>query len=167
MIRLPVAGLVLVLWCQGQTIASTPLNCGSTNNTSASSNYGGSGGNAAPASVSKLPIRSLLYSGSQTRIFTRYMPWFGDRHHRDVGYRSDDEQQVARQVQDMISRGIQGAIVDWYGLNSGSKSESTNLLMKEAQPMVSAPYLCRDFDLRVCSSASLTSSFHKEPGFQY
>jgi hypothetical protein len=133
MIRLVLAGLVLVLWCQGQTIASTPLNCGSTNNTSASANYVGSRGNATPGSVSKLPIRSLLYSGSQTRIFTRYMPWFGDRHHRNVGYQSDDEQEVARQVQDMISRGIQGAIVDWYGPNSGSKNESTNLLMKEAE----------------------------------
>jgi hypothetical protein len=127
------AGLVLVPWCQGQTISSTRLNCGSTNNTSAGARYMGSRGNAAPGSVSKLPIRSLLYSGSQTHIFTRYMPWFGDRHHRDVGYQSDDEQQVARQVEDMISRGIQGAIIDWYGPNSGSKSESTILLMKEAE----------------------------------
>jgi hypothetical protein len=61
------------------------------------------------------------------------MPWFGDRHHRDVGYQSDDEQQVARQVEDMISRGIQGAIVDWYGANSGRENGSTNLLMKEAE----------------------------------
>ena len=57
----------------------------------------------------------------------------GDPHHRDVGYRSDDPQQVSRQVADMMSRGIQGAIVDWYGPNSGSKNESTKLLMKEAE----------------------------------
>ncbi|MGE5055547.1 MAG: hypothetical protein ACM3WP_15420 [Acidobacteriota bacterium] len=132
MIRLVVAGLVLVGWCQGQAISST-LSCSSTNNTSASAKYAGSRGNAAPASVSKLPLRSLLYSGSQTRIFTRYMPWFGDGHHRNVGYQSDDEQQVARQVADMISRGIQGAIVDWYGPKSGLTSESTILLMKEAE----------------------------------
>lgn len=133
MIRLVLAGLVLVLWCHGQTISSTRLNCGSTNNTSASPKYKGSRGNAAPGSVSKLPLKSLLYSGSQTRIFTRYVPWFGDRHHRDVGYRSDDEQQLARQVEDMIGRGIQGAIVDWYGPQSGLTSESTILLMKEAE----------------------------------
>src|SRR5207302_3455896 len=71
--------------------------------------------------------------GSQTRIYARYMPWFGDPHHRDVGYRSDDPQQVSRQVADMMSRGIQGAIVDWYGPNSGSKNESTKLLMQEAE----------------------------------
>src|SRR5207248_6322072 len=28
---------------------------------------------------------------------------------------SDDPRQVRRQVEDMISRGIDGAIVDWYG----------------------------------------------------
>jgi hypothetical protein len=61
------------------------------------------------------------------------MPWFGDARHRDVGYRSDDPQQVRHQVADMASRGIQGAIVDWYGPDSGSKNESTILLMKEAE----------------------------------
>jgi hypothetical protein len=74
---------------------------------------GENNGNAPPGNVSKMPIRSLLYRGSQTRLYTRYMPWFGDSHHRDVGYRSDDAQQIARQVADMISRGLQGAIVDW------------------------------------------------------
>lgn len=154
MIRLAVPGLVLALWCQGQTISSTPLDCESTNNTSASANYVGSRGNAAPGSVSKLPIRSLLYSRSQTRIFTRYMPWFGDRHHRDVGYRSDDEQQVARQVQDMISRGIQGAIVDWYGPNSGSKNESTKLFMKEAER--------QNFEFAVSEDAGALSECQKQ-----
>jgi hypothetical protein len=61
------------------------------------------------------------------------MPWFGDPHHRDVGYRSDDSQQVARQVADMLSRGIEGAIVDWYGPDSGPKNQSTILLMQQAE----------------------------------
>src|SRR5258708_39460855 len=116
-----------------QTGSRTGLTCEGSNNTSASSHYRGSRGNAAPGNVSRVPIRSLLYPGSQTRIYTRYMPWFGDSHHRDVGYRSDDRQQVARQVADMLGRGIQGAIVDWDGPNSGSKGESTILLMQEAE----------------------------------
>ena len=70
-------------------------------------------------------------------MYTRYMPWFGDSigdpHHRDVGCRSDDAQQIARQVADMISRGLQGAIVDWYGPDSGLNNQSTILLMKEAE----------------------------------
>ena len=121
------------LICRAQTALPGNFSCEGTNNTSASQHYRGSRGNAPPGNVSKLPIRSLLYSGSQTRIYTRYMPWFGDAHHRDVGYRSDNREQVARQVADMISRGIAGAIVDWYGPNSGSKNESTVLVMQEAE----------------------------------
>ena len=118
--------------CSAQN-ADNPIACEFPHNTSASPRYPGGKANAAPSNVSKLPIRSLLYEGSNTRIFTRYMPWFGDPKHRDVGYRSDDREQISRQVADMISRGIQGAIVDWYGPNSGSKNESTILLMKEAE----------------------------------
>jgi hypothetical protein len=125
--------VLCVVACSAQTANHTNLTCESNNNTSASLRYRGSRGNAPPGNVSRLPIRSLLYSGSQTRIYARYMPWFGDSHHRDVGYRSDDGQQVARQVADMSSRGIAGAIIDWYGPKSGSKNESTVLLMQEAE----------------------------------
>ena len=113
--------------------ANVPISCELPNNSSASSRYRGGRSNAAPSNVSKLPIRQLLYPGSTTRIFTRYMPWFGDPKHRDVGYHSDDREEIRRQVADMISRGIQGAIVDWYGPNSGAKNQSTILLMKEAE----------------------------------
>src|SRR6266576_7162564 len=134
MTRQFIAGIVLsVSLCSAQTELATTLSCEGVNNTSASPRYRGSKANAPPGNVSKLPLRSLLYAGSQTRIYTRYMPWFGDSHHRDIGYRSDDRQQVARQVRDMISRGISGAIVDWYGPNSGSKHESTVLLLREAE----------------------------------
>ena len=126
----------LLLWaalCLAQEVKQSPVSCETANNTSAKPRYRGSKANAPPGNVSKLPIRSLLYKGSQTRIFTRYMPWFGDPKHRDVGYRSNDRDQVSRQVADMISRGIEGAIVDWYGPNSGLKNESTIALMKEAE----------------------------------
>jgi hypothetical protein len=128
---LPILLLSAVV-CLAQSTPDAPT-CDNVNNTSASSHFQGSQQNAAPGNVSKLPIRSLLYRGSQTKIYTRYMPWFGDHRHRDVGYRSDDEQQVSRQVADMISRGIQGAIVDWYGPNSEVHNQSTLLLMKESE----------------------------------
>ena len=133
MTRQIVTVILCAVACCAQTGSPGPLACEAANNTSGSPRYHGSKANAPPGNVSKLPIRSLLYSGSQTRIYTRYMPWFGDSHHRDVGYRSNDRQQVARQVADMSSRGIAGAIVDWYGPNSGSKNESTVLLMQEAE----------------------------------
>jgi len=134
--------LTCMFFCTALGIAQNPsqtvISCENVNNTSTSPRFrGGNNGNAPPGNVSKMPIRSLLYRGSQTRLYTRYMPWFGDslgdQHHRDVGYRSDDAQQIARQVADMISRGLQGAIVDWYGPDSGLKNQSTILLMKEAE----------------------------------
>lgn len=138
--KLHMSRCLLVTWllvgsvlCLAQETKQNLVSCESTNNTSANPRYRGSKANAPPGNVSKLPIRSLLYKGSQTRIFTRYMPWFGDPKHRDVGYRSNDREQVSRQVADMISRGIDGAIVDWYGPNSGLKNESTMHLMKEAE----------------------------------
>ena len=133
MFRSAVLSLLFAAMFSGAQSANNPISCDLSNNTSASSRYRGGKANAAPLNVSKVSIRSLLYEGSDTRIFTRYMPWFGDPKHRDVGYRSDDREQIGRQVADMISRGIEGAIVDWYGPNSGAKNESTILLMKEAE----------------------------------
>jgi len=132
MSRLP----LLFVLCAGvfaQSVRQTAPDCQNLNNTSASARYRGQSANAPPGNVSKLPVRSLLYTGATTRIFARYMPWFGDSHHRDVGYRSDDPQQVARQVADMLSRGIEGAIIDWYGPDSGPKNQSTILLMHQAE----------------------------------
>lgn len=83
--------------------------------------------------VSELPIRALLYPGATTKIYVRMMPWFGDPKHIQVGYRSDDPRQVANQVTDMMARGIDGAIVDWYGPGAGVSSHSTDLLFKESQ----------------------------------
>jgi hypothetical protein len=104
------------------------------NNTSASDRFRGEpNGNAAPANISKLPLRSLLYPGATTRILVRWMPWFGGGKHADVGYNSDDQNQIRRQVDDMISRGIDAAVVDWYGKEDGFKDRATERLLGEAE----------------------------------
>src|SRR5260370_329634 len=86
-------------------------------NTSASGSFRGmSNGNAPASHVSKLPLRSLLYPGATAKFYARVVPFFlKSQKHVDVGYDSGDPQQANRQVEDMISRGIDGAIVDWYG----------------------------------------------------
>ena len=101
------------------------------NNTSAV--RGSSNGNAEPGNVSRLPIRSLLYPGAATTVVVRFMPWFGDKGHREYGYRSDDRKQVGRQVEDMMSRGIDGAVVDWYGPDAGMKNHVTEMLLHSAE----------------------------------
>jgi len=83
--------------------------------------------------VSRLPLRSLLYPGATTKIYASVMPWFGDRRHIDVGYRSDDRGQIARQVTDMLARGIDGAVVDWYGPDDNITGRTNELLLNESE----------------------------------
>ncbi len=89
-------------------------------------------GNIAGANVSKLPTRQMLYPGSTTKIYAAWQGWFGPSNHINVGYNSGDPAQVHRQVEDMISRGIQGAIVDWFGA-SDPTDVATRLLRQEAE----------------------------------
>jgi hypothetical protein len=90
-------------------------------------------GDAAPASVSKMDIHSMLRNGSETRVLVRYMPWWGEPKHIDVGYREDDAAQVGRQVADMASRGIDGAIVAWYGAKDRYKDAVAHRLLRAAE----------------------------------
>ncbi len=139
-VTLPMRNLFLfvILACalaSAQSIVpTTTLHAETVNNTSAPDGFRSQpNGNAPAGNISKLPIASLLYDGANTRIWVRYMPWFGDKGHIDIGYRSTDRAQVRRQVADMISRGITGAIVDWYGPHQDFKNKSTQLLMGEAE----------------------------------
>lgn len=127
---LPVVLASLVAMAQAARPA-TSLQAETGNNTSAV--RGSSNGNAAPGNVSKLPIRSLLYPNATTLVVVRFMPWFGDKGHKEFGYRSNDERQVSRQVEDMMSRGIDGAVVDWYGQDAGFKNQVTELLLREGE----------------------------------
>src|SRR5947209_12113790 len=118
----------------GSSPTNTTLDAESGNNTSAADSFPGrTNGNGRPGNVSKVPITALLYAGANTRIYAHYMPWFGSPSHMNVGYRSDDAAQVKKQVDDMVSRGIQGAIVDWYGPAATLQDSSTKLVMKEAE----------------------------------
>ena len=114
--------------------ASTTLQAETGNNTSTANSFAGqTNGNAAPGNVSKLPIGSLLYGGSTTKIYATWLGWFGQPNHMSVGYISDTQAQVHAQVQDMISRGIAGAIADWYGVANASIENATTLLKSEAE----------------------------------
>lgn len=103
------------------------------NNSSASPSFKGTAnGNAAAGSVSKLPFRGLLYAGAKTRAYAHFVGWFGSTGHVDVGYKSDDATQIKRQVDDMLARGIDGAIVDWLGSTSTTVDATTKLMLAEA-----------------------------------
>src|ERR1700758_3798992 len=92
-----------------QTVVSptTTLAAETGNNTSAAATFTTqTNGNAGAGNVSKLPVSSLLYAGSNTLVYAPFMLWLGGTNHMNVGYSSDDATQVRRQVDDMMSRAI-------------------------------------------------------------
>src|ERR1041385_492069 len=112
---------------------TTTLAQQTSNNTGAADSFKTQvNGNTAAGNVSKLDIHSLLYPGNHTKIYAHFMGWFGTKSHMNVGYDSTSSVQVARQVQDMISRGIDGVIIDWYGKGTNS-DYATLALMKQAE----------------------------------
>ena len=131
--------LIVLLSLTGVSVAgnsivtTTTLALETSNNTSTANGFSAqTNGNAAASNVSKLDIHSLLYPGATTKIYAHLMLWFGGSNHMNVGYSSTDAQQVHRQVTDMISRGIDGVIIDWYGPNN-SIDQATKLVMAEAE----------------------------------
>jgi Bacterial Ig domain len=113
---------------------NTTLAAETSNNTSAANSFAAqSNGNLGAGNVSKVDVHSLLYSGQKVPIYAHFMPWFGGGNHMNVGYSSVDAAQVKRQVTDMMSRGINGAILDWYGPNHATENNTALALKAEAQ----------------------------------
>src|SRR6185437_16089320 len=101
--------------------ASTTLTAETSNNTSTASTFAAqTNGNIEPTNISKVPTRNLLYPGSTAKIYAHLVPWFGFGDHMNVGYVSSDTLQIQKQVNDMISRGLDGAVIDWYGRGESS-----------------------------------------------
>src|SRR6202166_1193880 len=114
-------------------VPTTTLSAQTSNNTSAANGFSSqSNGNRGAASVSKVDIHSLLYSGSTTKVYAHLLLWFGGSNHINIGYSSTDAAQIKRQIDDMVSRGIDGVIIDWYGPNNGIDA-GTKLVMTEAE----------------------------------
>jgi len=108
---------------------TTTLSIETGRNTSAASTFTNStNGNLGAANVSNVPISTLLYPGSTTKIYAHFMAWFGANGHVDIGYNSSDPATVKSQINNMLSRGISGIILDWYG--PGSHEDATSLAAK-------------------------------------
>ncbi len=134
--------LVLVLLLTGALVASasTPVTPTTTlaketgNNTSAANSFlTQPNGNIGANNVSKVPLRSLLYNGAHTKLYAHLMPWFGTSSHMNVGYNSATLVQTNAQVADMISRGFDGTILDWYGPKNTQVNQASLYLMQSAQ----------------------------------
>lgn len=105
--------------------AQTPVNLTPTttvaqqtqNNTSAPGTYSNPSVGTTIGNVSKLPLGQLL-PGFHGKIYASVVLFWGSSKHINVGYSAADPAQVDRQIQDIISRGMNGAILDWYGAGS-------------------------------------------------
>ena len=119
--------------------ATTTLAAETGNNTSTADSFAAqTNGNLGAGNISKVSTRTLLYPGSTAKIYAHLMPWFGFGDHMNVGYTSSDTAQVQKQVEDMISRGLDGAIVDWYGRGTLIKKfvsydQGTQAFMRESE----------------------------------
>jgi Glycosyl hydrolase family 71 len=116
-------------------VPTTTLKALTTNNTSAATSFlTQTNGNTGAGNVSKTDVHSLLYAGANTKVYAHLMLWFGGTNHMNVGYSSTDSAQVHRQINDMISRGINGVVIDWYGTGSSNDiDKATKLVMAEAE----------------------------------
>jgi hypothetical protein len=116
-----------------QVVPTTTLAAQTANNTSAANSFVlQTNGNAGAGNVSKVDVHSLLYSGATTKVYAHLLLWFGGSNHMNVGYSSTDPAQIHNQITDMISRGIDGVIIDWYGPGN-SIDQATQLVMAEAE----------------------------------
>src|SRR3984957_8571262 len=114
-------------------VPTTTLAAQTSNNTSAANSFTTqTNGNKGAGNVSKVDVHSLLYSGATTKVYAHMVMWFGESSHMNIGYSSTDPNQIARQITDMVSRGIDGVVIDWYGPNN-SIDQATQLVMSEAE----------------------------------
>src|SRR5579864_3350258 len=114
-------------------VPTTTLTAQTANNTSAANGFSTqSNGNLGAGNVSKVDVHSLLYSGATSKVYAHLVLWFGGSNHMAVGHSSTDAVQVHKQITDMISRGIDGVILDWYGPNN-SIDQAAKLVMAEAE----------------------------------
>src|SRR4051812_23736794 len=123
-------------FAQAQSFVLTPtttVQAESANNTSAADGFSAQTNGNTAGNTSKIATRSLLYSGATTKLYAHFMPWFGQSNHMAVGYASNVTTQVKKQVDDMLSRGIQGAIIDWYGPSKLVEDQTTQLMKTEAE----------------------------------
>ena len=121
--------------CSASTyvVPTTTLAAQTANNTGASNSFvSQTNGNAGVGNVSKVDVHSLLYAGASSKVYAHLMLWFGGSNHMNVGYSSTDPAQVHSQISDMVSRGIDGVILDWYGPNN-SIDQAAKLVMAEAE----------------------------------
>lgn len=102
-------------YAQAQTAqaALVPANTSATATTPAFSN----GTLAGATDVSKVNVHTLLYPGNTTKVLVHYLPWFdgGNDSGINVNYSNANPTYIKGFFADIVSRGVDGVMVDWQG----------------------------------------------------
>jgi PKD repeat protein len=115
-------------------VPTTTLAAETGNNTSAANSFAPqTNGNIGASNISKVPLDSLLYPGSNTLLWAHLMGWFGQSSHMNVGYTSNDPAQVHNQVTDAMSRGLNAFVEDWYGPSKTVENDTALALKSETE----------------------------------
>jgi len=139
--------LALPMVAQTTTPAMTTLKAETSNNTSAADSFPGwMNGMSKGGNVSPVPIPSMLSTGTKTRYISHFMPNFSTacgaaekcESHRLVGYESNSEEQVAKQLADMQRRGFTVVWMDWFGPESKHHDGVGIKMMHESEKMQKA-----------------------------
>ncbi len=122
-------------------IPNTTLSAETSNNTAAANSFPGceittvtdgqcvDNGDLKASNVSKVDVHTLLSPSQQgAKIYTTYIPYWVHGTHPNIGYSSQDHNQVAKEIADLTSRGFDGVLVDWYG--PGSYEEGATEVLK-------------------------------------
>jgi PKD repeat protein len=124
------------------------------NNTNLTSSFvGTTNGDVKPGNISKVDIHTLLYTGTTTKVFAHYMPWWNSSGHVSIGLGDEANPAVVNaQVADAISRGMDGFIVDWYGPQNTHHNTATLNVKAAAEAST-------NFEFAICEdSGSLTGA---------
>ncbi|HEY2856924.1 MAG TPA: endo-1,3-alpha-glucanase family glycosylhydrolase [Terracidiphilus sp.] len=91
--------------------------------------FHGCAGGAATSPI--LPLKHKA-AGPAPEVLAVYEAWFGHPNHISVGYSSHDPGQVARQMKQAKTMGIDGFVVDWYGDREPFIDQSYGILQNQA-----------------------------------
>jgi len=114
---------------------TTTLAAETGNNTSGSSTWTNtSTGNAVPGNVSHVDIHKLLYAGETTKVYAHYLGWWGPGGgHIINGTDSATLSQAHATISDVMSRGIDGLIIDWYGAGNTHINQASLYIKQDAE----------------------------------
>ncbi len=67
------------------------------------------------ATASRPLSEAVARQSKATKVVAVYVPWFGDRQHISVGYKTDDPVVIKNQIAKAREMGVDAFTIDWYG----------------------------------------------------